>query len=161
MRQKRFFIAIIATLFSLQSFSQIELGGTCGLGISNNIFSCDVAPELSYRTLEHLKFGVSPFVLYNKDMSYDYWSMVYGGRVYAEYQFDFNVFLHAEYEISNISNSEGWNKTVTALPIGIGGVTDISERMAAYVLILYDVLYDETYAIRTNPTIRAGVRYKF
>lgn len=161
MRQKRFFVSIIAILLSLQSFSQIEVGGTCGLGISNNIFSCDVAPELSYTTFDHLKFGVSPFWMYNKDMTYDYWSKVYGGRVYAEYHFDFNVFLHAEYEVSNISNSEGWKKTVTALPLGIGGTTSVSDRMEVYMLVLYDVLYDEVYAIRTNPTLRAGVRYKF
>lgn len=148
-------------IFNEFVFSQIDLGGTCGFGITNNFLSLDVAPELSYSFIEHMKVGVSPFLLYNSDLGSTYWNMMYGGRIFAEYHFTFNVLIHAEYELSRISDSEGFSKVVSSLPIGIGGTTALTTRSEAYALILYDVLYDEKWAIRTNPMFRAGVRYRF
>ena len=160
MLKKKVFISIVSLLISINCFSQMQLGGTFGLGITNNYFSADIAPELSYTLVKHLKVGASPFILYNRNMSSTYWTMMYGGRMFAEYHFDFNVFVHAELEYSIVSDSEGYSDDVWSLPLGIGGSTAVTEHLEAYALILYDVLYDEAWAFRTNPMFRAGVRYR-
>lgn len=155
-------IFIILTLFIFEpAFSQFNLGGTCGAGITNNYMTIEIAPEGSYTWWQHFTVGCSPFFLYTSHLISDYWSKKYGGRIFAQYQFDFNIFVHAEYEIANISFSEARNATVQALPLGIGGFTSITEKTEAYALVLYDVLYDEAWSTRTNPMYRVGVRYKF
>lgn len=161
MIKKYLFVLLVGIILDVSCFSQVELGGTCGFGITNNYLTIDAAPEVSYRFIEHLRVGFSPFILYNSDLSSSYWTRMYGTRVFGEYHFDFNVFVHAEYEIANISDSEGYSANMDAFPIGIGGTTALTEHSEAYLLILYDVLYDESWAIRTNPMFRAGVRYRF
>ncbi len=94
-------------------------------------------------------------------MSSAYWMMMYGGRIFGEYHFDFNIFVHAEYELSHLSDVENNQATVNSLPIGIGGTTELSQNTEAYAMVLYDFLYDEAWSIRTNPMFRVGVRYKF
>ncbi len=156
---------ILSTIFILilfpKVYSQVNLGGMFGLGITNNYLNVDLAPEVSYTFIEHLQVGVSPFLLYNKDMSSAYWMMMYGGRIFGEYHFDFNIFVHAEYELSHLSDAENNQATVNSLPIGLGGTTDLSQNTEAYAMVLYDLLYDEAWSIRTNPMFRVGVRYKF
>ena len=156
---------IIATIFILfffpKSYSQINMGGMFGLGITNNYLNVDLAPEMSYSFFENLQVGASPFLLYNKELSSPSWMMLYGGRIFSEYHFDFNIFVHAEYELSHLSDSENNHAIVNSLPIGVGATTEMSDRMEVYALVLYDLLYDERWAIRTNPMFRVGVRYKF
>ncbi len=159
---KKLILFLLALFFLGQTaFCQFKLGGTCGAGITNNYLTVDVAPEGTYTWWDHLTVGGAPFFLYNSHLSSNYWSKKYGGRIFAQYRFDFNIFVHAEYEIANVSFSEGSKATVQAFPIGIGGFTDITSRMEAYALILYDIMYDEAWATRTNPMYRVGVRYKF
>ncbi len=161
MQKKRLFYLLASLIFSLNCFSQVDVGGTCGIGITNNYLSVDFAPEITYTFISHIKVGGSPFWLYNKELSSSYWTQMYGARVFAEYHFDFNVFVHAEYEYSLLSDSEGYHATLTSLPIGVGGTTRLTERTDVYALVLYDVLYDEALSGRTNPMVRAGVRYHF
>lgn len=156
---------ILSTIFILilfpKAYSQLNVGGMFGLGITNNYLNVDLAPEVSYSFIENLKVGVSPFVLYNKDLSSNYSMLMYGGRIFGEYQFDFNIFVHAEYEVSHLSDSENNHAIIYALPLGVGAISDLSQQTEAYVMVLYDFLYDEVWAIRTNPMFRVGVRYKF
>lgn len=161
MPNKNKFIALVFIILMKTGVAQIDVGGTCGLGVTNNFLTLDCAPEVAYRFVENIRVGVSPFILYNSKLGSSYWNRMYGARVFSEYQFSFNVIVHAEYEISNYSDSEGYHKNMSSLPIGIGGSTSLSERMEGYALVLYDVLYDESSTCRTNPMFRAGVRYKF
>lgn len=160
--RKKLLISLLIGLFSTQiCFSQIELGGTFGAGITNNYLTIDIAPEISYTAFTHWNIGVSPFFIYNSHLSSSYWSKMYGGRIFTQYRFDFNIFVHAEFEVAHVSNSEGASKILNALPLGVGGFTSITENTEAYAMVLYDVLYDEAWATRTNPMFRIGVRYKF
>ena len=143
---------ILSTIFILMLFSkvysQVNVGGMFGLGITNNYLNVDLAPETSYTFIKNLRVGASPFFLYNKDLSSSYWMMMFGGRIFGEFHFDFNIFVHAEYEFSHLSDAENNQATVNSLPIGLGGTTELSDRMEAYALVLYDVLYDKAWSIQ-------------
>lgn len=155
---------IVGTLFSvflyIHVYSQLQVGGNFGFGASNNYMSLDISPEVSYSLSQYVTLGTSPFYLYNKSTTTAYWSKMYGFRVFAEAHYKI-AFLRTEYEYSWYSNSEKTKSSLSSLPIGIGVTTAISSRAVAYVMVLYDILYDEAVAVQTNPIFRTGVRYKF
>jgi len=144
---------------SFLSFSQTRTGGTIGANYSNNIFILDFAPEIDYNVIAELKLGVSPFVMFANNTVTANKLFLYGIRTYGEYTISENIFLHAEYEYSKSWSNEGFGPTVHALPLGGGYETELTNNTVAYILVLYDVLHKDGISYRTNPIIRAGIRY--
>lgn len=162
MYKKHIIGLLIGLMVWVNCFSQVELGGTIGFGITNNCMTIDLNPEaaLALGTNKNFKLGFSPFFMYNKTIGNSYWTAMYGTREFVEFHFNFNIFLHGELESAKIVDSEGNKASLLALPLGLGGTTHISEKLDAYFMVLYDFLYDESWAVRSNPQFRAGVRYR-
>ena len=161
MQKLRVFFTFILVGVALGLNAQVNTGGNIGVNIVDNILQIDIAPEINYSPLDDVLFGLSPFILYSKDLETLMKLYVYGVRMYGEYTIIQNFFVHLEYEYSRAWTNEGFGAAIHSAPIGGGFEQEISQGVVAYGMILYDVLYSSETSIRQNPVVRAGVRYSF
>lgn len=161
MPKLRRLFTLFLIIWSMSVSAQLSTGGTFGVFYTNNIFQIDVAPEINYHFTERYVVGFSPFLLYSKNTLQNIQAYIFGSRIYGNYVLFPSLFLHMEYEYSKMWTNEGFGKTIHAAPIGLGYENEISQNAVAYLLVLFDVLYNPDISIRQNPIIRAGVRYKF
>lgn len=154
-------ISIIISFFVHSAYAQITTGGNIGVNVVNNVLIIDFAPEIGYEIIDNASAGFSPFVVFAQNFQSNASNTIFGARIFTEYKIDLGIFAHAEYEISSSVTSEGLSKVTHAAPIGGGYETEIATNTVAYIMVLYDVLYKVDFSYRTNPIIRAGVRYSF
>ena len=135
--------------------AQIITGGNISLNYANG-FYLDLSPMIGYKW-EKINVGFSPFYAYRQNTSSSDYS--FGGRVFSQFYFVENIFLHAEVDASNVSyyNSRKW---VYGIPLGAGYQSNISENVGMQISILYDVLLDKN-SLKENPEIRGGIIYGF
>ena len=158
-----FISAILILILPAVVKGQIYTGGSLGIHYERTAYA-DVAPLLGYRT-GILDVGISPFFSYRevKDLPDRY---SYGNRIFMQITFIRNVYVHAEFEVSNIATSvigadgNRQRKWITGLPLGGGYRYNLTDRTRAYGMILYDVLLDPDSPVQ-NPIIRAGVTHSF
>ncbi|MDA3882461.1 MAG: hypothetical protein PF481_04210 [Bacteroidales bacterium] len=153
------FLLMFLLLFSCITYAQISTGGNVGVSYENNVMQVDVAPEVNYLFTEKISAGFSPFVLYTQNELNNQKFFTFGTRLYGEYTFIENFFVHVEYELSKTWTQENYKTAVHSLPLGGGFEKELGSGMVAYGMILYDVLYDAETSIRKNPTVRGGIRY--
>lgn len=144
---------------SYWGFSQITTGGNIGFNIVNSVMIVEFSPEIGFEFLAPAMAGISPFILFAKDLHTNEKQYLYGIRAFGEYKLNIGAFAHFEYEISQLRTNEGAQKPVHAAPLGAGYETPLSDNTVAYALVLYDVLYKPGISYRQNPIIRAGIRY--
>ena len=72
MYKKHIIGLFIGLVVGMNCFSQVELGGTIGFGITNNCMTIDLNPEaaLALGTNKNFKLGFSPFFMYNKILDF-------------------------------------------------------------------------------------------
>ncbi len=163
---KKIFILIFTYIFILNNYessAQVYTGGSIGMHYEDG-FYIDAAPLLGYR-YGILDAGISPFYSYReyekKPSTY-----AYGNRIFAQITFIPNVFVHGEFEVSNVATSvigtdgKRQRKWIMGLPVGGGYRYNLSARTQAYGMILYDLVLDKDSPVK-NPIIRGGVVYKF
>ncbi|HON52510.1 MAG TPA: hypothetical protein PLS12_04835 [Bacteroidales bacterium] len=160
-KNTKIYILFPLLIFSTYSFAQIRTGGNIGLNVYNNILIIDLSPEIGYTFIDNALAGFSPFILYAKQLQTDEKQILYGARTFGEYKLEIGAFAHVEYEISRLWTTEGFMKTMYALPVGGGFESPIGINTTAYFMLLYDVLYKPGISYRQNPIIRAGLRYSF
>jgi hypothetical protein len=133
----------------------------------------DISPILGYRITTNLQAGIGATYIYYNGLEpyYDvngniqYYRIegtMYGGRMYAEYDFAKNAlgrnsrfFAHAEYEDMNVSNPT----PITGLPertwyysqyVGIGYRSAIGKKAFFNMSILFNINYDQFATINPN-----------
>ncbi len=139
-----------------ESQAQLYTGGSVGLHYRDG-FYMDASPLIGYR-FGKIDAGVSPFFSYREysDKSSKY---SYGNRLFTQFTIIPNVFLHGEFEASNIEVA-GDRKWITGLPLGGGYRYSLTDRTRAYGMVLYDVLLHRDSPVQ-NPIVRGGITYSF
>ena len=164
-KAKNLLVLITIILFSgyYTSSAQVFTGGSIGMHYDDG-FYIDAAPMLGYRA-GILDVGVSPFYSYREYETRPS-SYAYGNRIFMQLTFIPNVFIHGEFEASNVATSvigpdgKRERKWITGLPVGGGYRYNLTERTQAYGMILYDIMLDPESPVR-NPIIRGGMVYSF
>lgn len=169
MKLKRFslVVAIGATLFlSNNASAQLNTGGNVSVSYDNGVY-LDVAPIIGYK-IEDLKLnlGLSPIFSYKKPLNSTETILSGGGRIFAQYYFLENAFLHGEFQTlntqtssTNADGSKNVNRVWTAgMPVGAGYEYRISDKARFQASVLYDVLQDKS-APNRMPVVRGGIVY--
>ncbi len=163
MKKTSFLILTYVLFFSLfpEVNSQVYTGGSIGMHYDDGVY-IDAAPLLGYR-YGILDAGISPFYSYReyekKPSTY-----AYGNRIFTQITFIPNVFVHGEFEVSNIASSvigpdgKRERKWIMGFPVGGGYRYNLTDRTKAYGMILYDLMLDKDSPVK-NPIVRAGVVY--
>ncbi len=164
---KIYFFILISFLISgsfFQVHAQVYTGGSVGLHFDTGDYYIDVSPMVGYRhgIFDH---GIAPFFSYrderNRSGRYSY-----GNRFFTQITFMRDVFIHGEFEASNVETTavgpdgKKERKWIIGLPVGGGYRYNLTERTQAYGMVLYDLILDEDSAV-DNPIIRDGVVYRF
>ncbi len=159
-------LLLITVIFCIDYYkvsAQVYTGGSIGVHYDKVLY-IDVAPLLGYR-VGILDAGISPFYSYREYRTRPS-SYAYGNRIFMQLTFMPNVFIHGEFEASNVATSEigpdgrRVRKWITGLPVGGGYRYNLTERTQAYGMILYDIMLDAESPVR-NPIVRGGVVYSF
>jgi hypothetical protein len=155
-----------------QTFAQrLVKGSNFWLGIQPGYI--DISPILGYRLTTNLQAGIGGTYIYFNGLEpyYDvngvlqYYRIegsMYGGRIYAEYDFGKNLmgrnsrfFAHVEYEDMNVSNPSA----ITGLPertwyyseyVGLGYRTPIFKNAFFNLSIMFNINYDQFANINPN-----------
>lgn len=146
------------------------VGGNFGL-LFGNITMIDLSPNAGYKITENFSAGVGITYIYFNDRFFNYSTNIYGGRVFARYNFLEKFLLHTEYEILNM---ELWNRldfkrdrvNYPRLLLGGGFRQNIGTNSSLMLLVLFNVLDDteffNRYAFRMpNPDVRVGFSIGF
>lgn len=161
MRKVKFliFVIIFITGGLYESNAQVITGGSVGINYSNGLY-LDASPIVGYRQ-GIIDVGIAPFFSYrdheNRDARYSF-----GNRVFAEVTLMKNVFIHGEFEMTNIETNvidaagDKERKWIYGLPVGAGYRHSIGKKTQAYVMVLYDVMLDDDSPVE-NPIVRGGV----
>lgn len=149
-------------------YENVSFGGNIGGFLSNAGSMVSLQPMAFYRITEKTSAGVG--------LSYYYWSRTYnlstgkitledhayGGNIFARQLLFDQFFAHAEYmplnyKVYDPNTNRVQREWVSALLIG-GGVNQMfGERSGAYVVVLYDVMYDVNKSFSNSPlNIRTG-----
>ena len=143
--------------------AQLYTGGNIGLHYDDGVY-VDAAPLLGYR-YGILDVGISPFYSYREYRNQPSRS-AFGNRLFTQVTFIPNVFVHGEFEVSNIATSvtgtdgKRERKWIMGLPVGAGYRYNLTDRTQTYGMILYDLILDKDSPVR-NPIIRGGMVYNF
>jgi len=153
-----FLFSILLTMaLPRESQAQVYAGGNIGFHYKDGTY-LDVAPLIGYR-YNKLDIGISPFLSYrdrrNQDPRY-----TYGNRTFAQITFMPNVFVHAEFDVSNIERADGSRKWINAFPVGGGYRYNLGDRTQAYGMVLYDLMLDNDSPVE-QPIVRGGIIYSF
>ncbi|MFO8054394.1 MAG: hypothetical protein R6U19_04430 [Bacteroidales bacterium] len=152
-------LTVLITLgVNSEADAQFYTGGNIGADFDNDGYYIDASPLFGYR-LEKVRAGISPFYSH-RDFKKGPSRYSYGGRVFTQYTFIKNVFVHGEFEASNIELYGEKRKWIIGLPLGAGYRKEIAPNTQAYGMVLYDVLLDDDSMVR-NPILRGGVQYNF
>ncbi len=148
-------------------YSGIGLGYSSYYGLSN--FNFSISPAIGYRVTD--RFSIGPGISY----AYNYYGQDYsngpsvststnsfGVKVFGQFMVIDNFFVHAEYEstraqfviVDQFNRPVGTtSRTVQTPLVGVGYRSQISNRAAADIVLLYN-FQDNYNSIYPNPVIR-------
>lgn len=136
----------------------IFVGGNVGLQFGTVTF-VDVSPLVGYKFTEKISAGIGATYQYYRyrDKYYDFETNVYGGRVFARYNFTDYLFGHAEYEYLNLEAFDFYRRRVDvgSLMAGAGYIQRISDRSGIVAMVLYNFT-ESAYTPYQNPIFRVG-----
>ncbi|WP_197060041.1 hypothetical protein [Sporocytophaga myxococcoides] len=169
MKLKRlYFVPVLAALIfmSKNASAQLNTGGNVSVSYDDGVYF-DVAPIIGYK-IEDLKLnlGLSPIFSYKKPLSSTQTILSGGGRIFGQFYFLENAFLHGEFQTlntqtssTNADGSKNINRVWTAgLPVGAGYEYRISDKARFQASVLYDILQDKS-APNRMPVVRGGIVY--
>lgn len=166
MRNQYLFIlsTLLITLSGHLANAQIFTGGNVSATYDNGIY-IDVAPVIGYRVSE-LSAGISPVFSYKKPESSNQTFYSAGARIFSQYHFIENAFLHGEFQAMNNSISETlpdgsrrhFREWIFSLPVGAGYEYKLSDKARVQASVLYDLIQDKNSPNR-KPIIRGGIVY--
>ena len=166
---------LLITIPSLNSFAQdssmirkhppkknfkdkIFAGGNLGLQFGTVTFA-DISPLVGYKFTEKISAGIGATYQYYhyKDKYYDFETNVYGGRVFARYNFTEYLFAHAEYEYLNMEAFDFYRRRIDVVSVfgGAGYIQKISDRYGIIAMVLYN-FNESVYSPYQNPIFRVG-----
>lgn len=136
-------------------------GGNLGLSFGN-ITNISVSPLVGYKVTDKFIPGVGFTYNYLK-FNYPGYSEesinIYGGSIWARYYVLDNIFLHGEYEALNGEWDPyfrpGYRYYLNSLLVG-GGYRESFGNLSSYILVLYNVTYNEDSPYPSPLIIRAG-----
>ena len=118
----------------------------------------DVSPVVGYRFSE--RFSAGPGLIYQYINYRGLGISSYGGKVFARYLINENLFAHSEYEYLNLGynlvTGELSRTDVYSFFIGGGYTQRIGQRAFIFIMLLYNLI-DSPYTPYTNPIIRIGI----
>lgn len=139
-------------------WDKVFIGGNLGLQFGTVTFA-DVSPLVGYRFTDKISAGIGATYQYYhyKDKYYDFETDVYGGRVFARYNFTDYLFGHAEYEYLNLETFDFKRRRVdvASLMAGAGYIQKISDRSGIVAMVLYNFT-ESVYTPYQNPIFRVG-----
>jgi hypothetical protein len=144
--------------------NRIFTGGNLGLQFGTATF-IDVSPLIGYRLTNNLAAGIGftyQYIHYS-DQGFKISSDTYGGRIFARYYFQENIFAHIEYESLFLEpiyiDYSGYYKTkrtnVESYLVGGGYRQAVGGRTSLNLLILWN-LNETQFSPYTNPIFRIG-----
>lgn len=136
-------------------WSRVFTGGNLGLQFGTYTF-IDISPVIGYRFTKKFHGGVGVTYRYLSDNVYKYSTSIYGGSVFSRYYILDNLFAHGEYEVLNGEWWYGKRFNVTSIFVGGGYSQNLGGRVAANILILWNINESE-YSPYRNPIFRAGI----
>jgi len=174
------FIILICGIFSFEGFSQgkdnslegmplkerIVTGGGVGLGFGSVQDYFSVSPMIGYRVTARLLAGTGLTYRYTnyKVTNPSIKLNDYGVNPFLRFTFYRNIFLQTEFEHLNyefpVSVAETTRKTFDSFLAGGGFIQPLGERLAFYVMALYNFSYQDQalYSPYDSPlVIRAGI----
>ena len=148
---------------------RIYFGGGFGAQFGN-ITYIDISPAIGYMITRQLSGGVGISYRYYHNKYLDYKTNIYGGRVFIRQNFSvmkLPLFLYAEYENLNYEYVVGQTQDgfitkrewIPGILLGGGLFQQIGNKAGFTVMILYNVIYDESRTPYNNPVIRAGFTF--
>lgn len=135
---------------------RIFYGGNFGL-MFGTITYVELSPLIGYKISERLSAGPGVSYIYLQDNRFDLSTSVYGGRLFARYNFTDYLFGHGEYEVLNRESPyslEG-RVNVTSIFVGGGYRQRLGPNSFLSIMGLWN-LNDSEYSIYRNPIIRMG-----
>ncbi len=149
-------------------YSGLGLGYSSYAGYSQ--FNFSISPAIGYRVNDRLSIGpgisyaYSNYGIsngYNTNSSTNFGTSSFGVKAFAQLMVIDNFFVHAEYEVTkaqllaqdNYGNFSTINRSVQTPLAGIGYRSQISNRAAADIVLLYN-FQDNYNSIYPNPVIR-------
>ncbi len=156
--------------------SKVFVGSNLDLSLGYQYFMIGLNPHIGYRFNDYFSAGLSARFMYFSQRDYyllydasgnieykPYRYKFYGPGVFGRVHFLQNYFIHAEYEY-NFVNTTGYlqltNTTytkvsdlygVSSLVVGAGYFSQLSPRISAYAMILYDVLQNTSNNVKVDP----------
>ncbi len=139
-------------------WDKVFIGGNLGIQFGTVTFA-DVSPLVGYKFTEKISAGIGATYQYYhyKDRYYDFETDVYGGRVFARYNFTDYLFGHAEYEHLNLETFDFKRRRVDVVSVmaGAGYIQRISDRAGIVAMVLYNFT-ESVYTPYQNPIFRVG-----
>ena len=139
-------------------WDKVFIGGNLGLQFGTVTFA-DVSPLVGYKFTEKISAGIGATYQYYhyQDKYYDFETNVYGGRVFARYNFTEYLFGHAEYEYLNLEAFDFFRRRVDVVSImaGAGYVQRIGNNAGIVAMVLYNFT-ESVYSPYQNPIFRVG-----
>lgn len=136
-------------------------GGNMGLSFGN-VTNISISPMVGYKVTDRFIPGVGATYNYLKFKYYGYAPEVvhiYGGSVWARYYALENIFAHAEYEMLNGEWDPyvrpGYRYYLNSVLLG-GGYRESFGGLSSYILVLYNVTFDEDSPYNSPLIIRVG-----
>ncbi|AMR25857.1 hypothetical protein A0257_01275 [Hymenobacter psoromatis] len=157
-----------------EQYTKLFVYSGLGLGYSSysgySQFNFSISPAIGYRVNDRLSIGpgisyaYSNYGIsngYNTNGSTNFSTSSFGVKGFAQLMVVANFFIHAEYEVTkaqllaqdNYGNFSTINRSVQTPLAGIGYRSQISNRAAADIVLLYN-FQDNYNSIYPNPVIR-------
>jgi hypothetical protein len=139
-------------------------GGNVSLNFGN-VTSIGVSPMIGYKLTDKFIPGIGFTYNYLRFHYQGYQSEaihIYGGSIWARYYLFENVFLHGEYESLNGEwdpyGRPGYRYYLNSALVG-GGYRQGSDGLSTYILVLYNVTFNESSPYDSPWVIRVGLGF--
>lgn len=145
------------TIQPKESFSdRLFYGGNFGL-MFGTVTYIELSPLIGYRITDRLSAGPGISYIYMQDNRYDLSTSIYGGRLFARYNFTDYLFGHGEYEVLNLETPYSLNgrTNLTSIFVGGGYRQRLGSNSFLSIMGLWNI-NDSEYSIYRNPIIRMG-----
>lgn len=153
----KFEVSAQETIQPKASFSdRLFYGGNFGL-MFGTVTYIELSPLIGYRITDRLSAGPGVSYIYMQDNRYDLSTSIYGGRLFARYNFTDYLFGHGEYEVLNLVTPYSLNgrTNLTSIFVGGGYRQRLGSNSFLNIMGLWNI-NDSEYSIYRNPIIRMG-----
>jgi len=149
---------------------KIFFGGNLGVGFSSGNTFVLIQPMVGYKVTEKFSAGLSPLYMYRSfelvdylGKKYSFSDNIFGPGVFAKFSIIENLFAYSEYLgvsykqfDSHFNLKRVWSNNMF---VG-GGYLSGTGGKGAYIMVLYNVLYDPNNSFYSSPLdIRVGFQF--